>query len=923
MTRDPSAIALLHRLLDEVLEIAPEARDAWLARVRTEHPELAAELEAILSAEPELDRQGFLAARPWTGPPGDADPAVGPSSLAGQRIGAFTLEHLLGSGGMGSVWLAHRSDGRFEGHVAIKLLNLALLDPVGSERFRREGSMLARLTHPNIARLIDAGVADSGQPYLVLEHVAGVRIDRYADARRLPPAERIRLFQQVLAAVEHAHANLIVHRDLKASNILVTDEGAVKLLDFGIAKLLEGETAGAERTELTERGGVAFTPEYAAPEQVTGGVVTTATDVYALGVLLYLLLAGRHPTAPGAASSAQHVRSVVDTEPPRLSAAVAAAAAAGPEVTGARASSAAQLRRLYLGDLDNILAKALRKVPAERYRTAAAFNDDLRRFLRTEPVSARADSLAYRAGKFLRRNRVAVLAGTLAALALVATTAISIDRMREARVQRDAALYAGRRAEAQSEFQELLMSQVSDRPMTMREIVDQGRVIVERQYEAEPRLLGSMLLQLSRRYAELGDVPERKRLLQRAESLALAGGRGADLVEVRCEVVDHLRTQGEYDSAWTVLRVTDSLRHRYPDPIVDEACLGRFAELALEVKDVAAGYAAIRENLRSMERRGRSREVNYFGAKSMLADALVQDGKAREAVGIFRQVLAGLDSTGRRRTTMRAILEHNFATMLTDLGEGVEAERRFHEVLVQAAASDPRGQVHPQPLIHYAEAALTLGLADSAAKYFAQLVEQAARDSSRYWEGRGTFGLARAQASQGLLDAARRTAERFRRLRHGFPRLTSTDDQLPDTLAVGGWLSLAAGDSAAAHALFLRSLRANGFFEGTKQLQQRAAAVRAAETAIGLGHFDLADTLTGRALAVVARDSVAEAGSGLVGEVRLVEGRVLLARGDTSRARERLERAVAALRNGFGAGHPRTIEAAALLSRFGPPRSTP
>ena len=180
--------------------------------------------------------------------------------------------------------------------MAVKLLTLALFDPVGRERFRREGNALARLTHPNIARLIDAGVAQGptagGQPYLVLEYVDGVRIDHYCDERRLAPAERLALFQQVLAAVAHAHASLIVHRDLKPSNILVTGDGTVKLLDFGIAKLLDGEGGAAERTELTEAGGAPLTPEYAAPEQVTGGAITTATDVYALGVLLYLLLAG-------------------------------------------------------------------------------------------------------------------------------------------------------------------------------------------------------------------------------------------------------------------------------------------------------------------------------------------------------------------------------------------------------------------------------------------------------------------------------------------------------------------------------------------------------------------------------------------------------------------------------------------------------
>ncbi len=260
-TTDTELLAALHALLDQALDLAPGEREAWFARLRIERPVHAAELEALLAAEPSLDARGFLSGGPFT----ERTP---PPGLAGQRLGAYTLEQPLGQGGMGSVWLARRSDGRYEGTAAVKLLNLALLDPVGSERFQREGSALARLSHPNIARLLDAGVTDGGQPFLVLEHVEGTRIDSYCDDGRLGPAERIGLFLQVLAAVAHAHANLLVHRDLKPSNILVTPEGTVKLLDFGIAKLLEDGAPGAEASTLTDLGGRALTPEYAAPEIV-------------------------------------------------------------------------------------------------------------------------------------------------------------------------------------------------------------------------------------------------------------------------------------------------------------------------------------------------------------------------------------------------------------------------------------------------------------------------------------------------------------------------------------------------------------------------------------------------------------------------------------------------------------------------------
>ena len=221
------------------------------------------------------------------------------AALAGVQVGAYRLVEPIGQGGMGSVWLAERSDGRFQGRAAVKLLNAALVGHAGEERFAREGNILARLAHPQIAHLIDAGVSPVGQPYLVLEHVDGEEIDRYCNSRQLGVDARVRLFLDVLAPVAHAHANLVVHRDLKPSNVLVTADGRVKLLDFGIAKLLEPDGGTGEATLLTREGASVLTPAYAAPEQVTGAPVTTATDVYALGVLLYVLLTGRHPAGHG------------------------------------------------------------------------------------------------------------------------------------------------------------------------------------------------------------------------------------------------------------------------------------------------------------------------------------------------------------------------------------------------------------------------------------------------------------------------------------------------------------------------------------------------------------------------------------------------------------------------------------------------
>ncbi len=274
--------------LDHALELPESERAPWLAALASTHPDIAAEIERSLAGR---DRQGyaeFLSDSPFP------SAQITAATLIGRPVGPYVIESEIGRGGMGSVWRARRADGRFEGTVAIKFVHPYWLGRAGEERFRSEGRMLGRLDHPNIARLIDAGVIDDSQPYLVLEYVEGEPIDSYCDRRALGLEARVALFQGVLAAVGHAHSHLVIHRDLKPANVFVTREGIVKLLDFGVAKLLT-QDGGAALTQTSEQ---ALTPQYAAPEQLLGRPVTTATDVYALGLVLYVLLTGTHPVGP-------------------------------------------------------------------------------------------------------------------------------------------------------------------------------------------------------------------------------------------------------------------------------------------------------------------------------------------------------------------------------------------------------------------------------------------------------------------------------------------------------------------------------------------------------------------------------------------------------------------------------------------------
>lgn len=407
-------------LLQAALQVPADQQQEFLRLACGDDTELQQEVSSLLSSHHEADNlldQPLIKGAALENPASEEQEFV--DSLTGRVVSHYRILSHLAHGGMGSVWLAERNDGRFERRVAIKFLNIAVNGPLSLERFKREGAILGQLAHPHIAELIDAGVTPAGEPFLVLEHVQGKQIDEYCDEHLLDVDGRIKLFLDVLSAVGHSHSNLIVHRDIKPANVLVTDEGHVKLLDFGIAKLLSDSDDPSAPTRLTLEGDKALTPRFAAPEQIMSGSITTATDVYALGVLLYLLLSGQYSAGPGPHSATDLVRIIVDLETPRMS---LSAASAGTDTAAASAAKRATtpdgLQRQLRGDLDTIVGKALKKNPAERYISVAAFADDLRRYLEHEPISARPDTITYRVGKFVRRNRVAVTVA-VATLSLV------------------------------------------------------------------------------------------------------------------------------------------------------------------------------------------------------------------------------------------------------------------------------------------------------------------------------------------------------------------------------------------------------------------------------------------------------------------------------------------------------------------------
>jgi serine/threonine-protein kinase len=669
---DPQLISDLEPLLDRALELEPADLGAWLADLRARQPVYADELERLLAAEGELDRQGFL----------DGSRGEGPaeSGLTGMQFGPWTLEHRIGQGGMGSVWQAHRSDGRFEGTAAVKLLNLALVDPVGSERFRREGTVLARVNHPNIARLLDAGVVASGQPYLVLERIEGERIDHYCESRRLPPARRIELFLDVLAAVGHAHANLIVHRDIKPSNILVTADGRVKLLDFGIAKLLQDDGGQAERT-LTEHGAALLTPEYAAPEQASGGPVTTATDIYSLGVLLYLLLSGRHPTGENAQSAAEHLRAITETEPRRLS-----AVASGP------------LQRAYRGDLETIVATALRKDPAQRYASVGAFAEDLRHYLRNEPISARPDSLPYRTAKFVRRHRIGVAVASLLVLG------VAVAMFRESYL-RGVAEAETRTARAVEEYllgvfgaaDPFLPQDSSAARSSARELLDRGVVRLDTALAAQPEVRARLRTALGRVYANLALYDQATAQLELAlqEQRAVTGDRHLAMAAIQ-DALGMLRShQGRMDEADSLFSIALAVRRTLAGnrDSSTAASLEHLARVRKDRNQLPSADSLAREALAVRRAVHGEGSLPAASTQHLLAEVLNGRGSDQDAVLLYREALGTRERLAGSGHPLVAATMFNLALTERRLGRIEVAESLYRRTIdIQRRAL---GESHP------------------------------------------------------------------------------------------------------------------------------------------------------------------------------------------------------------------------------------
>ncbi|HYH44530.1 MAG TPA: serine/threonine-protein kinase, partial [Thermoanaerobaculia bacterium] len=621
--------------------------------------------------EPQFGQEGLPGDTPL-----DPDPAVEP----GLRFGPYRVERLLGRGGMGTVYLAVRDDGQFERQVALKLLHHGTRDPEALQRFRAERQILARLEHPAIARLYDGGESENGVPFLVMEHVEGLPLDVYCDRHRLTVEERLRLFRRLLEAVAYAHQNLLVHRDIKPANVLVTAEGEPKLLDFGIAKQLAGPADGAERMAASALTRLRLmTLVYASPEQVRGDAITTASDVYALGVVLYELLCGRSPYRLESDLPHELEAAVLHQEPERPSQALERVQRPGPgrgepgreEIAAARRTSPRELRRRLRGDLDTIVLAALRKDPKRRYGSVVELAADLDRFLGAHTISARPDTALYRTAKFVRRHRPAVALSVAALVLIAALFASLLDQRDRAARERDKARQAlsflvevferadpyGRGAEK----------------VSARELLDTGAERVSQELAGDPEVQAALMDAIGRASLGLGRIEEAAPLLGKALA------RRRETAPGSLELADSLE-----NVAWLEFLRSD---YKTAEPLMREAI-------------------ALRRRLLGDRSPRVAQALNRLGTLLAERHQATDEQRLSEIEGLHREALAIYRAAEGARGPGVADSLFHLAKLSKLRGDLTEAERLDRQVLRINLAS--RGERHPETALSRRLLALTL-----------------------------------------------------------------------------------------------------------------------------------------------------------------------------------------------------------------------
>ncbi|MEM7349410.1 MAG: serine/threonine-protein kinase [Acidobacteriota bacterium] len=687
-------------VFDEVATADASARDSVLAQRCSDDPELRLAVESLLAHDTE---DGFLEL-PWK-PPAGAVGELTQEHWLGSSVGPYRLTRELGRGSSSLVFLAERADAEFEHEVAVKVLTRAP-SPQAHQRFRQERQILAQLEHPNIARLIGGGSTRGGLPYLMIEWVDGLPITTWCDRHRASIEQRLELHCEVCSAVQYAHRNLIVHRDLKPSNILVTAEGRIKLLDFGIAKLLAGDPAVDTRTETRW-----MTPAYASPEQILGRSITTSTDIYSLGVILYELLCGQRPQEPD--PTGRWRISPAEIRRPPSDRTDSTMAEGLTEIAAVRGLSPARLRSRLRGDLDHIVLRALREEPLDRWASAEELASDVRRHLNGMPIEARRGSTLYRVGKFVRRHTAWVGTAIVLLLIVLGTSAIAVWQSVKRTEERDLARREKVKAETVADtliglFRLMEPEAGRDYSDAAKSILDQGGDRVARDFQDQPEIQANLLNAIGSIYRELGFYPEAETLLRRAllQRREMYGGEHLQVAETLLELGKLRTDQGRLPEAELLLRRAVALRRDLAEDGSLASCLEGLGNLLKQRGDYAAAAEALSEAIAIDRRLGSTQEAQAASRLNSLALVLRQQDRNAEAEALSREALEIYRRTGGDHHINVAALLNNLASLAVARGDFESGARDLSQAL--GILRRLRGDSHPDVQVVVANLAVVL-----------------------------------------------------------------------------------------------------------------------------------------------------------------------------------------------------------------------
>ena len=824
---DPARWQAVSALLDTAFDLGADERAAWLAALDASEPELAPWVRQLLAAHASAQTAGRLERGPRVSLPAvAAGAAQGAAGLGpGSQVGPWRLTALLGRGGMATVWLAQRADGSLSRPVALKLPSRLALVAGLAERFARERDILARLEHPHIARLYDAGVDADGTPWMAMEWVADGRpMDQWCDSQGLGVEGRLALFDQVLDAVQYAHARLVIHRDLKPGNILVTPDGQVRLLDFGIARLLAAPDDAHGGAPLTQDAGARLlTPAYAAPEQLQGQLLTTATDVYSLGVVLYELLAGvRPPPAAGAEPTGEAGHAA--RQPVRASRAAADAAAAGAAVAGARSTTVAKLCAALAGDLDTVLAKALHPDPACRYAGAAALADDLRRHRQGLPLVARPEGPWARARRLLRRHRLAATAAVSVLLALSLGLAAALWQADRAEAQRLRAEAARQRSDNVRFFLGDLLGEAaragpSQDPLAL---LARAERLARAEFADRPQSLADVLLVIAQHRGDLENSAAAITLLDEAIALLPDSDQRRD---AECSRALHLGRSGRTDEA--IVRLQGLAVDPATPPLVQANCGAYLSDLLRQRQRLDEALAAVERAYEAWRRVPQASPQYELGLLTRKAGILMNLPRLPEAEALYARAHALSRALGRGHGD-GSVLDNNWALARFMAGDLQGARERWDANLERLRSSTGERGPPPVNLLNPATARLELGQHAQALALYDEVLVAAGRYQDPSFAASALCLGALALAGDGDLAAARARLARGRAL----PLADSPNGRIAATNCQGAAarLDLAGGRPQAAREAFTTLLAAPGLRPHLRShlLQLRAQAARAA-----------------------------------------------------------------------------------------------